>query len=124
MLPYNNLAVPCWRALTRTKQLYLAKQGYAPVIGCTHASITGPQCVYGVVYRQKAACSCNNDNTKQKKKNKQIFTLHLCTVMNARIFHTNDYEFTQMLESLHMSESSVVSLAAFLRAKTDKLTKK
>ena len=44
--------------------------------------------------------------------------------MNARIFHTNDYEFTQMLESLHMSESSVVSLAAFLRAKTDKLTKK
>jgi len=44
--------------------------------------------------------------------------------MNARIFLTNDYEFTQMLESLHMSESSVVSLAAFLRAKTDELTKK
>ena len=62
--------------------------------------------------------------TPNKKKNKQIFTLHLCTVMNARIFHTNDYEFTQMQESLHMSESSVVSLAAFLRAKTDKFTKK
>ena len=40
--------------------------------------------------------------------------------MNTRIFHTYDYEFTQMQEPLHMSESSVVSLTAFLRAKTDK----
>ena len=62
--------------------------------------------------------------TTTPNKKKQIFTLHLCTVMNARILHTNDYEFTQMLESLQMSESSVVSLAAFLRAKTDKFTKK